>query len=182
LLAVELLASVDIITPGNAPVETKVPPNWPHPLCSKLSDWLPGDIVLFRSGRQLKDTAIVLAQACSFSPVSRAGCHFVHAAIYVGEGDIVDITASGVAKRSIWTYCEHHATTVRRYTGLDTLERNNIVQFALSLVSQGHAYSWSQLVGLTLIPGTGPQTDGLYCSTLVGLTYQKAAGVQLHAR
>ena len=101
MLAVELLASVDIITPGNAPVETKVAPNWPHSLCPNFSDWLPGDIVLFRSGRQLKDTAIVLAQACSFSPVTRSGCHFVHAAIYVGDGDIVDITASGLAKRSI---------------------------------------------------------------------------------
>ncbi len=182
MLAVELLSSDNIITPGNAPVETSVPPNWPDSLCPNFSDWLPGDIVLFRSGRQLKDTAIVLAQACSFSPVTRAGCHFVHAAIYVGEGDIVDITASGVAKRSVWTYCEHHTTTVRRYGGLDALERNSIAQFALSLVSQGHAYSWSQLVGSKLIPGTEPQTDGLYCSTLVGLAYQKAAGVQLHAR
>ncbi|MEO5953274.1 MAG: hypothetical protein ABIQ44_12485 [Chloroflexia bacterium] len=152
MLAVELPASVDIITPGNAAVETMVLPNCPHTLCPNFADWLPGDIVVVRSAGHLKDAAIVIAQACSLSPATRAGRHFVYAAIYMGNGKIVDIIASGRAKRSIWTYCEHHAISVSRYTGLDAAKRNSIVQFAPNLSAVGHSYSRSQLVGIKTDP------------------------------
>ena len=182
MLAVELPSFNNALSPGNAPLETNVPSNWPVWMCPNFTDWLPGDIVLIRSRGRLKDAAIVVAQSCSLSSATRAGRHFVHAAIYVGNGEIVDITAAGVAQRSIWTYCEHHAITLRRLPGLDAAERSRIVQFALNLATQGQSYSWSQLVTSKLVPGTEPQTDALYCSTLVGLAYQKAAGVQLHAQ
>jgi uncharacterized protein YycO len=163
-----------------------VPLSWPASLrlCPNFSDWLPGDIVLVRTRGfgHAKDMAIVSMQAASFNKPTRDGQNYVHAAIYVGNGDIVDITAAGVARRSVWTYCQDHAVIVRRYGDLSRAQRIDIAQFALSLVPQGQAYSWAELVKSKIVPGTIPQNNALYCSTLVGLAYQRAAGVQLHAR
>jgi hypothetical protein len=137
LPASDLPASTVVTAPGAAKVEPNVPPGWPHWLCPNFSDWQLGDIVLVRSNGSPKDRGIAALQYVSLSPATRAGFLYIHAAIYVGNGEIVDITAKGVAKRSVWTYCEHHAITLRRSPDVTQPEQGRIVQFALDLLVQG---------------------------------------------
>lgn len=164
-------------------IETQVPPGWSHPKCPNFGDWLPGDIFLVRSNGNAPHRAIEVAQRTSLNRATREGSVYVHAAVYVGNGEIVDITPKlGVARRSVWEYCERHAIALRRLPYLSPTDSDAIAVTANELATQGLSYSWGQLVLSKLVPKTIPQPEKLYCSTLVGHVFEQACDIQLHAQ
>ena len=163
------------------PTERLVPRGWPHTISPNFSDWHSGDIVLIKSNGSLKDRGIVGRQTLSRKRATRAGKKWVHAALYVGGGEIIDITRTlGAAQRSLWVYCQDHDITVRRHPNLTDAQRASTVNAASSLVARGVQYSTWQLLVSTVVPNTVPNPDDLYCSTFVGHAFNAGCQIQLH--
>ena len=178
LLAPELPAFGLALLSGNEPSESLA--GWPEDICPNFSDWLPGDIVLIRSTGQGQDAIIEQGQRFSFNRATRDGSMYVHAAIYAGNGEIVDITRPlGIAKRSLWAYCQSNAVAVRRMRSLTMQQHQDIADHAQKLLPLGLDYSLAQLVLSKIIPKQAPNKDSLYCSTLVGLAVEKGCGKNL---
>lgn len=155
-----------------------MPAGWPSQLVPNFSDWQPADIVLVGNDRTLAGNAIVASQYASLSGATRAGAQYTHAALYVGNGLLVDATAgAGIAERSVWDYCQFRMLALRRVPGLSRVQADNIVIKARSHL--GKSYSWLGVIASKLIPQTEPNPDRLYCSTLVGLVVAQGSGRKL---
>lgn len=163
------------------PREYSAPAGWPGHIVPNFSEWCLGDIVLVHSDGSAKDVLISAGQAASRSRATRDGCMFVHAAVYVGDDSIVDMTvAHGLAKRSIWPYCQTNPIVLRRIPNLTLHERFRIADEAELLARGGHNYSWWSLILSKLVPGTVPDPQNLYCSTFVGEVVDRGCGLQLY--
>ena len=155
--------------------ETWVPQGWPARLVPNFSDWHPGDIVLVTAEKTLAGGGIVLGQAVTFNLATVPGARYSHAAIYVGDGLIVDATFNNPIKvRSVWEYCRHRALALRRVP-IDNADA--IATYALAHL--GEPYSAAAVARSKLIPKTVPDRRRLYCSTLVGLVVAEATDIQL---
>ena len=164
-----------------APVrEPNVPTGWPGTYVPNFSAWRLGDIVLVHRTADLTGAAIQGAQAASMSAVTRAGSICSHAAIYVGNGEVIDATVgAGVAIRSVWGYCQTRAIQVRRLAH-PSIPASDIAEIATAARRHiGEPYSVLQVIVSKLFPGTVPVPDALYCSTMVGLVIAEATGVDL---
>jgi cell wall-associated NlpC family hydrolase len=153
---------------------------WPGAQVPNFSDWQEGDIVLVHRAQDAIGIAIQALQAASLSPVTRAGSLCSHAAIYIGDGMVVDATpAAGVSAQSIWNYCQTRSIQVRRLSepSIPEFDIANIATLARQHV--GEPYSVIQAILSKLFPGTLPIPNALYCSTLVGLVIADATGVDL---
>ena len=160
------------------PSESAVPAGWPSKLVPNFSEWLSADIVLVGSDGTRAARAIQAAQRTSFSAVTRAGYEYTHAALYLGDGRLIDATvASGISERSVWDYCGHRKLTVRRVPGLSPTDINDIVNKAKTHL--GKNYAWLGVVISKLIPKTEPNPKRLYCSTFVGLSIDQGSGRKL---
>lgn len=160
--------------------ELRTPHGWPGTFVPNFSDWRGGDIVLVHRSADPVGAAIQAAQATSLSPVTRAGSLCSHAAIYVGEGELVDATpAAGVSLQSVWNYCQSRAIQVRRLSDA-SIPAADIADIAVAAQRHiGEPYSVLQVIVSKLFPGTVPARDALYCSTMVGLVVTEATGVDL---
>lgn len=160
------------------PRETTVPPGWPSPLVPNFSGWQPADIVLVGNDGTLAGNVIVASQYASLSGATRAGAKYTHAAIYVGNGMLVEaIVGAGVAERSVWDYCQFRTLALRRVPALSRAQASNIVLAARSHL--GQSYSWLGAIASKLIPQTEPNPDRLYCSTYVSLVVAQGSGRML---
>ncbi|MCU0940147.1 MAG: hypothetical protein MUC86_13680 [Burkholderiaceae bacterium] len=165
------------------PVEPLLPANWPGTVVPNLSQWQAADIVLVHSSGSLKDLAISASQWASFNRATRVGCQYVHAALYVGDGEIIDsTTALGLARRSLWDYVKDHRITLRRVPNLSQTERDRIVAEAEAMRLLQLPYSRWELIWSKLVPNTLPDPEHLYCSTFIGHVVNKGAGRQLAAQ
>jgi cell wall-associated NlpC family hydrolase len=140
-----------------------------------FSDWQPADIVLVGNDGTLAGNSIVALQYASLSAATRAGAKCTHAALYVGNGMLIDATAgAGIAEHTVWDYCQFRALMLRRVPGLSRVQSDNIVRRARSHL--GSSYSWLGVIASKLIPQTEPNPDRLYCSTFIGLVVAQGSG------
>lgn len=157
------------------------PTDWPVPeLIPNLSQWQRGDIVLFGGVGSMASVMIQAAQTVSLKKHMVAGRRWVHAAIYVGKGNIVDATfGQPVKKRCLWDYCRHRHAIVRRIDdpGVPLKDIVEIAEAAQSYI--GQPYSALEAVLSKLVPGRVPDRRRLICSTLVGLAVAEATGITL---
>ena len=169
--------AAEVVAPRREP---NVPPGWPGSYVPNFSDWRLGDIVLVHRSADLVGAAIQAAQAASRSSVTKAGRVCSHAAIYVGDGEVVDATVdAGVALRSVWGYCQTRAIQLRRLVH-PSIPASDIADIAAGARSHiGEPYSVLQVIISKLVPGTVPVPEALYCSTMVGLVVAEATGVDL---
>ena len=165
------------------PVEPLVPALWPGTTVPNFSQWLPADIVLVHSSGSFKDLAISASQLASFNRATRAGFQYVHAALYVGNGEIIDSTATlGLARRSLWEYVKDHRVALRRLPGLLQAERDLIVAKAEAMQRLALPYSRWELIWSKLVPNTLPDPEHLYCSTFIAHVVENGGGPQLAAQ
>lgn len=139
-----------------------------------------GDLVLVHADGSLLAQALKLGQAFSLNPYISRGCHCTHAAIYVGNGMLVDATlTAGVVRRPVLDYCETRRLELRRIASpwIPSSHVDDIARCADAQV--GKPYSSLKVVVDKLWPGQPPDPDRLYCSTLVGLMVAQATGVRL---
>ena len=156
-------------------IETWVPAGWPAQIVPNFSDWQLGDLVLVTAEKTLAGGGIVLGQSVTFNLATIPGAKYSHAAVYVGDGLIVDATYNNPIKaRSLWEYCRHRSLTVRRVPDPNA---SAIASFAMSHL--GEPYSVAAVARSKLIPKTNPDRRQLYCSTLVGLVVAEATDIQL---
>jgi cell wall-associated NlpC family hydrolase len=143
-----------------------------------FSDWQPADIVLVGNDGTLAGNAIVGLQHASLSAATRAGAKYTHAALYAGNGMLIDATAgAGTAEHTVWDYCQLRTLALRRVPGLSRVQSDNIVLKARSHL--GSSYSWLGVIASKLIPQTEPNPDRLYCSTFIGLVVAQGSGRML---
>ena len=178
-----LRAIVDAQVDETAPAEQHVPDGWPGHAVPNFSEWLVGDVVLVAGDRTLPATAIETVQRSMLHPTLAAHAGFTHAALYIGDGMLVDATlADGVSRRSVWFYCQYRGLTFRR------LPARSLSQAAVASIANvanryvGDQYSLSEAAWSALMPGTAPNHDHLYCSTFVGLVIAQATGLLLWER
>lgn len=120
---------------------------------------------------------IVSAQRASRKQSMRRGANFTHAALYVGDGNVIDMTrADDISERSVWEYCQDREIAVRRVPHLSAQDGTDVVQAARAFLGQNLRYSVLQAVMAKLFPGVPITQARLFCSTFVGLCY--ATGTQ----
>lgn len=81
--------------------------------------------------------------------------------------------------KSVWNYSQTRAIQVRRllHPSIPIADILDISGFAQQHI--GEPYSVLQAIISKLIPGSAPNPNALYCSTLVGLVVAEATGVDL---
>jgi uncharacterized protein YycO len=162
-------------------IEPLTPPGWPGTYVPNFSDWTLGDIVLVE-GTGVTGNAIQLGQTISTNAAMRAGSQWSHAAVYVGNGDVVDATlAAGIQSRSVWNYCQSRAVTIRRITdpSIPSMDIAEIATKARSHIGQPYSIMQPLLAKLGWLGAQTPNNNALYCSTLVGLVVAEATGIEL---
>ena len=161
--------------------EPNVPANWNGTYCPNFTDWKLGDIVLI-AGYGSAGILIQNAQLASRNPLMNKGARWTHAAIYVGDGMVVDAAMSaGVMERSLWEYCEHRAITVRRLDdpSIPQAEIADIAARAKKHINKPYS-AWQALIAaLGWPPARVPNANSLYCSTFAGLVVAQATTVRL---
>lgn len=160
--------------------EPLVPVAWPGTYVPNFSDWRDGDIVLVHRTADSIGIGIQASQFASFSSVTRAGAVCSHAAIYVGDGMLIDVTlGAGVCAQSVWNYCQTRAIQVRRLSD-PSIPKADIADISVEAKRHiGKPYSLLQTVVSKVVPGTVPTPNALYCSTFVGLVVANATGYDL---
>lgn len=146
---------------------TAVPQGWPGQLCPNLEAWEPGDVILVGTDHSRISGLIVAAQRTHANPAARRNALWVHAGIYVGNGDMVDASKSqGVRRRCVWDCCRHRPLRLRRLHGMAPADGQAIAQAAVRHC--GKRYSLQGLAVASLGARTEPDGDKLFCSALVG--------------
>ena len=166
---------------GSSPArELNVPAAWPGHLCPNFSDWELGDIALVHHDQSAMGRVIVAGQKISANPLMTAGALCSHAAIYVGNGLILDATfGNKVMERSVWGYCQHRSIQLRRLNmpRVTTAQRHDIAAEAQNYLHQSYSL-WEAIVS-KLVPRRTPRRRSLYCSTLVSFAVADATGLDL---
>ena len=159
-----------------------VPVSWPAASVPNFSEWRPGDIVLVANDGSKAGLGIQTAQGLARDARVREAARFTHAAVYVGDGMLIDATVqSGISRRSVWYYCQRRALTLRRVPDA-SIPAADIEAIAVAATRHiGEPYSLSAAVFSKLIPNTEPNPRRLYCSTFVGLVVAEATGLRLTA-
>ena len=119
-------------------------------------------------------------QLATVGAVARPYARFTHAALYVGNGQLVDATLElGIAHHSVWIYCQDRELTVRRLPSR-SLSASDIARIGSAAQKHvGRSYSLAEAMRSALMPDTAPDIEHLYCSTFVGLVLAQATGVVL---
>lgn len=168
--------------------EPSVPAGWPGSVIPNLSDWQLGDIILVKREHTARGALIKTGQVISRSPLMRAGRDWSHAGIYVGDGQMIDaVPGTLISQRSVWAYCEHRSLALRRLPVSPHVTQAEVLGIAAAAkVYVDQPYSTLSVILDKLTPRTWPIRPGmtgrkkrLYCSTLVSLAVNDAAGVDL---
>lgn len=184
----------DILPPANEAASTGTvssepnpPKGWPGVYVPNFSEWQRGDIVLVRSDRTATGRFIEAGQVLSTSAAMRAGREWTHAAIYVGDGMVIDATPrQPIMRRSVWAYCQDRPIAVRRLRAGPQVTGAQVQSIATA--AEGFLqlpYSMWRVVIDKLKPrwfssqtqrGSGQR---LYCSTLVARAVVEATEIDL---
>jgi cell wall-associated NlpC family hydrolase len=163
-------------------LEAHVPHLWTGVHVPNFSDRQPGDIVLVYRASDVIGHAMQYGQLLSANQLMRAGNLCSHAAIYVGDGNVVDASYPiGVQERPVWDYCQYRALQLRRMTDAAIPAAHVADIAAKARAHVGEPYSVIQLILAKLgwVGAQVPNPSALYCSTLVSLVVTEATGVDL---
>lgn len=132
----------------------------------------------------MSGSLIKAGQAITSKPLMSLGSQWSHAAIYVGQGMVVDATFNaGIQQQSVWNYCQHRAITLRRIDD-PSIPLADVASIAMcAQLHIGQTYSALQvlLAKLGWPPAQQPNHNALYCSTFAGLVVAEATTVNLAA-
>jgi hypothetical protein len=148
-----------------------------------FSDWQPGDVVLVATAGDKAGKAVQLIQQLSQPQRDHEAARFTHAAVYVGNGTVIDAVPSGpIAPRSVWAYCQFRDLMLRRVParGDASSAVANIAKAAQRHV--GKPYSLSAAAVAVLLPDTAPDRERLFCSSFVDLVVAEATDLLLSSR
>lgn len=167
---------MDAVGGASKSKEALVPAGWPGHLCPNFSDWQAGDIVLVHRDSTAAGRVIAAAQSASIKPLMIRGARCSHAAVYVGDGMVVDATfGNPVGKRSVWGYCHHRSIQVRRldHPKITETQRHAVATEVRKFIPEPYS-AWEAIVS-KLVPGRVPRRRALYCSTLIAFAVADAA-------
>lgn len=153
---------------------------WPKAIIPNFSEWWPGDIILVHADSSPVAKGVKAYQNKSLNPYIQKGQVWTHAAVYLGSGEIVDLTfAGGVHRAPIWEYCRNRAIRVRRH--LPPWGRADGLMTAVGACSAiGQDYSLKEVARTFLSADTAPVKGKNYCSTFVGITISSNTSFNLH--
>jgi hypothetical protein len=182
----EVLPAIGLADLSDQPrAEPNVPAGWPGHLVPNFSEWRLGDIILVATDGGKAGRGIQAAQALSLDARVREAARYTHAAVYVGDGMLIDATVQQpIMRRPVWTYCQRRSITLRRIpsTAINSIAQSDFEAIATVAAAHiGEAYSLSAALFSKLIPNTEPDPKRLYCSTFVGLVITEATGLRLTA-
>lgn len=166
---------------GNARREHPLPGCWPGTYVPNLSEWEEGDIVLVEAAG-FSGLVIRGVQAGTMNIAMLQGALWSHAAVYVGNGMVVDAAfPAGVTAQPLWNYSATRAVTVRR-VGDPTVSlamRRFIGVSATTHVGQPYSLLQAALAKLGIPSAQAPNPNALFCSTFAGLVVAEATGIRL---
>lgn len=151
------------------------PQGWGLPIVPNFQDWELGDIVLM-SAQGVSGTMIHLGQQIL---AGRATPSWSHAALYAGNGEVVEsVAGQGVRRAPIEPYCISRSLAVLRLAPFNGLVPN-AGPLALGMAAQriGDPYAWKDLVSLVKVwrsPTPQPNSSAgvaAYCSALIVQCY-----------
>lgn len=146
-----------------------------------FSDWRAGDIVLVEA-IGFVGGVIQAGQMITTNPLMAAGSQWSHAAIYIGNGMVVDATwGAGITAQSLWTYCQSREVTLRRIDdpSIPAADIQDIAKYAASHIGEPYSAIQALLAKLGWSGAQTPNPSALYCSTFAGLVVTEATGVDL---
>ena len=158
-----------------------MPAGWPGTYVPNLSEWKAGDIVLVEATGFL-GSVIQAGQTITTNPMMALGSRWSHAAVYIGNGIVVDAQyGTGVQQCSLWNYCQHRATTVRRLDdpAIPAPLVANIAGCAVSHIGESYSVIQAVLAKLGWPSAQTPNDQALYCSTFAALVITEATGFEL---
>lgn len=125
---------------------------------------------------------IQAGQAITSNPVMSLGSRWSHAAVYVGNGILIDaVYGTGIQQCSLWTYCHHRAITVRRIDdpAIPAADVAKIAGCAVSHIGEAYSVVEAVLAKLGWPSAQTPNASALYCSTFAALVIAEATGFEL---
>jgi cell wall-associated NlpC family hydrolase len=133
-----------------------------------LKDLRPGDIILNTTSGFVSDAIKVFSNS-----------NYNHAAIYVGNGQVVEAVAKGVKQTNLKDFLndDHiERVMVLRRGDLNDTRRQAIADFAISKVGKPYNYGGVLENGLTIkhLNADYPHRNNYYCSQLVAAAYSSA--------
>lgn len=158
-----------------------MPRDWPGHLVPNFSDWLPGDVLLVAQSGGKGLGPVKAWQTLAFEQQVRAAADFTHAALYVGDGLLIDVRpGEGVARRSVWYYAQQRALMLRRLKPGDPGRppAQRIAECATGHLGKG--YSRMQVALSAALPSTPSDPDKLFCSSFIDVVVAEATGVKLN--
>ena len=183
---------------GAMDFEAATPVGWVQTYTPNFSSWRLGDIVLIYSGGTLKDRVNSRCQRVVGRNLTAAQAQYVHAAIYVGDGYIVDIAPNNnrARRRQLDVYTRNNSITLLRVPGLTSESETAISAEALAAYKHGYRFSVLQLASARLrsvslrirsplsvlskvakIPSN--QVQAVSCAELVQRVFSKATSLAL---
>jgi len=140
-------------------------------------------VVLVASDGSTAGWLIEQVQRLSLTQATRAAARFTHAAVYVGDGMVIDARpGEPISRRSVWQYCEQRELLLRRLPS-----RSIPLQHVLAIAEAaqrhlGEPYSIIEAVLALMRRDSEPDPERLYCSTFVGLVVTEATDFRLTER
>ena len=167
---------------ADAAVEPSTPRGWPGRWVPNFSDWQRGDIVLFATSGSKTGWLVQVAQGTVNNPDVRQAAHFTHAAVYVGDGLLIEASPGRpIGTQTVWHYCRQRALMLRRLAAID-IQKDRIDAIADAAVRHvGKAYSRTEAVRSLLAPGRESDPSRMFCSSFIDVIVAEATGLRLSA-
>jgi hypothetical protein len=169
---------VEWIPPGPIPTTLREFGKFPN-----IEHWLPADLLLVSSLTPDATTRQII-NAQERGGYGSEDARWQHAAVYIGEGYVVEATLHGVRYAPIYAYLGSHRLRVRRSSGISNDDRWRIAIQAS--VRSNERYAFQSILGLFALSFVGfwkprrgfqiAEAKSVICSQLYADSYSRVTG------
>lgn len=158
------------------------PDGWPGLAVPNFSNWKPGDIVLVGKDESFQSRTTSTLQRTHRKSFEMGENYWTHAALYIGNGEIVEVDfKAGLVRSSVWKYCHSRTLSLRRVPDVDISQQDRQAAVDWALQHIGTPYGKFHLLWTSLISkNQAISPRKFYCSSLVASAFEFGGSLSLY--